>query len=238
MNTQAPGRGELPAERGAGALTSLCVIMLISMAFISEFLYMDCPWCYTKNIAMQKQGNTMTVKNSTGSSREWTLVTCPRCAAAISVETKNNGYTGVIQIVPKSVEDRFFVKHLPTDVGSYYSNAQTALSAGIPSSAAVELRRTLEAASKHQGVEEKTLVKAVQKLVELGLVTKSFESVLSHVRKIGNQGAHATDEQLTEAEVVSAMEFTTQILRNLFEVPEELRLIQVAGTEVEERPVA
>lgn len=186
---------------------------------------MDCPWCYTKNIAMNQLGNTSNAETSKGILRQWTLTACPRCGGAVSVETDYHS-SRLIQTVPAGGQHELDIKHLPEDVNTYYSNARIALQAGIPSSSAVELRRTLEAAAKHQGVQEKTLVKAVERLVELGLVTKSFESVLSHVRKIGNQGAHASDEQLSEAEVTSAMNFTTQILRNLFEVPEELKLIQ------------
>jgi len=41
-------------------------------------------------------------------------------------------------------------------------------------------------------------------------------------RKVGNQGAHHTDERLEAPEVERALRFTTQVLRNLFEVPGEL----------------
>lgn len=196
-----------------------------SMTFVTEYLYRDCPWCATKNIAFEKHGNTFGVTTSKGMNRQWTAASCPRCGGAILLESRADNLPGLLRAVPDKLEENE-IKHLPEDVESYWQNAITALNAGIPSSAAVELRRALEAASKHQGVDERTLVKSVEKLVELGLVTKSFESVLSHVRKIGNQGAHASDEQLSELEVSSAMEFTKQILRNLFEVPEELSLIQ------------
>lgn len=194
------------------------------MTFSSEFSYRDCPWCFTKNVAFVMLNSARVVTNSQSAHREWSWLVCPRCAGVVSVETQY-GAPAILKTVPEKREN-LDVEHLPADVEEYYQNAVTALNAGIPSSSAVELRRTLEAAAKHQGVEERTLVKAVQKLVELGLITKSFESVLSHVRKIGNQGAHATDEQLTETEVRSAMDFTTQVLRNLFEVPERLKLIQ------------
>lgn len=196
------------------------------MGYSEDFNYRDCPWCQTKNIAFVKTANTHKFTDSKNETREWTWLRCPRCAGVISIETKpNHNPNTLVQVVPDRKED-IDVEHLPDDVGQYYQNAITALNAGIASSAAVELRRTIEAAARHQKVEEKTLVKAVQKLVEKGLITNSFSLVLSHVRKIGNQGAHATDEHLTEQEVRSALSFTTQILRNLFEVPEKLRILQ------------
>lgn len=135
------------------------------------------------------------------------------------------------RLVPNTVNSTD-VKHLPTDVAEYYNNALTVLNAGVPSSAAVELRRTLEAAAKHNDITVTPLVKAIEKMVEEGLVAKSFSSVLGHIRKIGNQGAYAADENLSENEVRVALNFTTQILRNLFEVPKELELLNEASPAV------
>lgn len=196
------------------------------MGYSPEFNYRDCPWCQTKNIAFEMLGSTTQFRDSKSITHEWTWLRCPRCAGVISIETQyNHTPATIIRVVPDHKED-VDVRYLPQDVEEYYRNAITALNAGIPSSAAVELRRTLEAAAKHQDVEERTLVGAVKKLVEKGLITKSFESVLSHVRKIGNQGAHASDASLSEPEVSLALNFTTQVLRNLFEVPETLKLLQ------------
>ncbi len=196
------------------------------MAYSDEFNYRDCPWCKTKDIALVIINRTITLTDSKGTNREWTWLRCPRCASAISIETKFAANPATfLQVVPDRKDD-VKVEHLPDNIKQYYGDAITALNAGIPSAAAVELRRTLEAAAKSHNVDERTLVKAVEKLVEKGLITKSFSTVLSHVRKIGNQGAHASDVQLSEPEVRLALSFTTQILRNLFEVPENLRMIQ------------
>ncbi len=206
------------------------------MAYSEELNYRDCPWCKTKNIAFAKIANTHRVVDSKGITREWTWLSCPRCAGVISIETSFNiNPARFVQVVPDRKDD-VEVEHLPEDVKQYYQNAITALNAGIASSAAVELRRTLEAAAKTHDVEERTLVKAVEKLVEKGLITTSFSSVLSHVRKIGNQGAHATDVQLSEDEVRLALSFTTQMLRNLFEVPENLKRIEEPAQENQTEP--
>lgn len=206
------------------------------MVYSEEFNYRDCPWCKTKNIAFAKIANTHRVNDSKGAKREWTWLSCPRCAGVISIETSFNIIPSrFVQVVPDKKDD-IEVEHLPEDVKQYYQNAITALNAGIASSAAVELRRTLEAAAKTHDVEERTLVKAVEKLVEKGLITTSFSSVLSHVRKIGNQGAHATDVQLSEDEVRLALSFTTQMLRNLFEVPENLKRIEEPAQEEQTDP--
>lgn len=65
-------------------------------------------------------------------------------------------------------------------------------------------------------------VARIEKLIEGGLITKQFGDVLDHVRKLGNVGAHASDELVDEASAKKALGFTTQVLRNLFEIPTEL----------------
>ncbi len=161
---------------------------------------------------------------ASGGSRLWTWLACPRCGGVVSIETAKN-VNIIVKVVPKENSSELQVNHLPSDVEEYYHNAQTVLNAGVPSAAAVELRRTLEAAASHHGVNEKNLVSAIEKLADKGLITKSFIDVMGHVRKIGNIGAHASDQKLTIDEVNKALSFTTQVLRNLFEIPKELEML-------------
>jgi hypothetical protein len=42
------------------------------------------------------------------------------------------------------------------------------------------------------------------------------------VRRIGNVGAHAADERIDGDTAFRVLRFTTQALRNLFEIPKEL----------------
>jgi len=93
------------------------------------------------------------------------------------------------------------------------------LAAGVPDAAAVQLRRTLEAAAAHFGVRQRNLVASIEKLIADGLVTKQFGQALDHIRVVGNLGAHATDQRVDEVAAQRAMSFTTLLLRNLFEVP-------------------
>lgn len=54
---------------------------------------------------------------------------------------------------------------------------------------------------------------------------------MHHVRKVGNLGAPASDEHVSEDEAGQIMAFITQLLRNLFEIPGELKLLEVPATE-------
>jgi Domain of unknown function (DUF4145) len=143
---------------------------------------------------------------------------------AIETNGPHEAHALVLKIFPEAGAE-VSVEHLPPDVEGYYSDAIRVLEAGVPDAAAVQLRRTLEAAAAHFGITSGPLIKRIEGLIEKGLITKGFGDVLSHVRKVGNVGAHAGEEKVDEATAQRALRFTTQVLRNLFEIPEELKAI-------------
>jgi hypothetical protein len=69
---------------------------------------------------------------------------------------------------------------------------------------------------------------------EIYNTTTDFAKVLDHVRVVGNVGAHASDEHVDEQAARRALRFTTQVLRNLFEIPEELRAIDEQAADATE----
>lgn len=173
--------------------------------------------------------------DAAGESHPQAGLLCPRCGRVTLVELTivkkiTDGKPAIheqdevveLQSLPRADDFGVSVKHLPDDVAAFYSDAQRVLLAGVPDAAAVQLRKTLEAAAAHKGIREKTLVSSIKKLVEQGYVTLDFKDVMTHIRQIGNSGAHYTDARLTGPEVERSLRFTTQVLRNLFEVPGEL----------------
>ncbi|MEV3849648.1 DUF4145 domain-containing protein [Streptomyces microflavus] len=135
------------------------------------------------------------------------------------------------EVVPKGPDGATSIDHLPEDVERYYSDAIRVLGVGVPDAAAVQLRRTLEAAAAHFSIRERVLMKSIEKLIADGHVTQSFAPVLHHIRAIGNVGAHASDERVDHEAAQRALRFTTQLLRNLFEVPGELKALTVKPKE-------
>lgn len=187
------------------------------------------------------------VRTADYQARSWAVMACPRCAGVVSVEVElTSGHhlqdTNAIpetmealerRSVPEAGHKQYQINHLPADVERFFTNALRVMEAGVPDAAAVQLRRTLEAAAAHKGASKRTLVQSVQQMIEDGLVTRDFGDVLTHIRKLGNIGAHYTDEQLTAAEVTRALSFTTQFLRNVFEVPGELQTLKDLSIETE-----
>lgn len=192
------------------------------MAWRDEWRYRDCPWCGVRDAAMHHLGPLASPRSSFPA-RHWDVISCPRCGGLVLIEHHGPN-------VPQSNPDRVLpessqavdVDHLPDDVRAYYGDARRVLDAGVPDAAAVQLRKTLEAAAAHFGVDSGPLVQRIKKLIEQGLVTKTFGDVLHHVRVVGNTGAHASDVRVEEEAALRVMNFTTQVLRNLFEIPAEL----------------
>jgi hypothetical protein len=201
------------------------------MAWVQEFAFGRCPWCETEvqfNVAYGAN-NQVTTMTSQGQARYFTLLTCPRCASPRVIEYHAEVAHVFLELPRESDLAIRSVNDLPPDVQRFYDEAIKALRVDLPEPAAVQLRRTLEASAAYFEVKETNLVKSIQKLVDLGLVTNGFHDALTHIRKVGNLGAHATDERLDTDTVERAMRFTTQLLRNLFEVPAELERLTVAA---------
>lgn len=165
-----------------------------------------------------------------GAARFWSVMSCPRCAGAVVIET--NEPTAIqhqqLRILPDEGSTNR-VGDLPPDVLSFYRGAIRVLDAGVPDAAAVQLRRTLEAAAAHHGIDSGPLVQRIKKLIEKGLVTAQFGEALDHIRKVGNVGAHASDERVDEETAERALRFTTAFLRDLFEIPAELAALRASS---------
>ncbi|MDC7120264.1 DUF4145 domain-containing protein [Cellulomonas fimi] len=166
--------------------------------------------------------------------RFYVALACPRCGGVTLIEHNDPQAPGrIISITPSPDQDGLDVAHLPEDVARYYGDARRVLDAGVPDAAAVQLRKTLEAAAAHHGATDRVLVKRIEALIEAGLVTRQFGEALTLIRQVGNVGAHASDEHVTQETVERALRFTTLFLRNLFEVPAELAAA-TAGAGAEE----
>ncbi|MGW4202753.1 DUF4145 domain-containing protein [Streptomyces sp. NPDC004726] len=169
-----------------------------------------------------------------GEPKFWATLGCPACGNAVLVRhgAPDGDDIKVYEVVPTSSHAKTDINHLPEDVARYYNDALLVLRVGVPDAAAVQLRRTLEAAAAHYEIREKVLVKSIEKLIADGHVTQSFGPLLHHIRSIGNVGAHASDARVDQETAGRALRFTTQLLRNLFEVPGELEELAHHGTKI------
>jgi hypothetical protein len=158
-------------------------------------------------------------------------MSCPRCGGIVVLEVSDPNQPAVIMSMLPEDDGAGRVNNVPQDVLDYYRGAIRVLDAGVPDAAAVQLRRTLEAAAAHFGIDSGPLIQRIKKLIEAGLITKDFGKVLDHVREVGNVGAHASDVRVDEETARRALRFTTAVLRNLFEIPAELAALEQPAPE-------
>ncbi|MFE9565437.1 DUF4145 domain-containing protein [Streptomyces sp. NPDC006487] len=197
------------------------------MPWHEKHSFRDCPWCGLTNTKLTVSTFNTQFEDKDGNPRNWATLGCPSCGGAVLIEHSGPHDPGLsaFTVVPTGIDDAVTVRHLPEDVERYYTDALRVLRVGVPDAAAVQLRRTLEAAAAHFEIRERVLMKSIEKLIADGHVTQSFAPVLHHIRVVGNVGAHASDERVDHDTAQGALRFTTQLLRNLFEVPGELRAL-------------
>jgi hypothetical protein len=204
------------------------------MAWLGEHAFRSCPHCGVTNAQFKLVGNAQPDKAS-GGKRELTFLACPRCAGPVVIETPTGSGNAVVAVWPDLDASFHKIADVPSDVYRHYEEAQKALRADLPDLAAVALRRCVEAASAEFlefGRVDKNVWEGINRLVDAGYLTSQFGEASHHVRKLGNIGAHASDTRLTEAEVKTSFDFTTQMLRNLFEIPAALaRILENGGAE-------
>jgi Domain of unknown function (DUF4145) len=204
--------------------------------------FRSCGWCGVGLVGMRALWSDSHVASTDEDRRSWATYACPRCGGVTLVEvrivTQRQNVIGPsiaiedqnevveLQALPTDGHQRYKVGHLPEDVARFLADAVRVLDSGVPDAAAVQLRRTLEAAAAHHDIRRRNLVASIQELMSQGKITQDFGEALDYIRKIGNIGAHYTDSRLSRVEAEQALRFTVQFLRNLFEVPGELKALR------------
>jgi hypothetical protein len=159
-------------------------------------------------------------------------VACPRCAGAVLIERNDPEFALVDEIdaVPRTRRETD-IRFVPPRIDNYYQQALRALDADLPESAVVALRRTLEAACKHFLNEDerrgKELYQQLELLIDRQIMPGEFREALRKIRQRGNAGAHVVESHSLEVRVGredarNTIRFAAQVLRILFEIPEEL----------------
>lgn len=201
-----------------------------------------CLWCggYMPTFDVFLE-DVQTVSSEGDYERYWTFLACGSCGGLLGVEVSHpdSEPMNLRRLLPAE-RDRYFkfrpdtgdgfeVDHLPPAVADPYNAARRVFRVKVFTSTTMELRRSIEAAAAHFGVTVKPLNRAIDKLVEEGLVTSIFAQVVHHVRALGNMGAHSGPGP-TEEDALRAMTFTEAFLRMLFEMPEDVRRLGDPGS--------
>ncbi|HEY1691713.1 MAG TPA: DUF4145 domain-containing protein [Polyangiaceae bacterium] len=106
---------------------------------------------------------------------------------------------------------------LPDDIEAIYTETYWALCAGSPILAGIGIRAILETVCRKKGAKTGKLVKRIEKLVDLGVLSKNDAKALHRLRDLGNEAAHRV-KQLDSASLGVAMNVVEHLLRQVYYV--------------------
>ena len=124
---------------------------------------------------------------------EYTLVQCSECQG-VSVQIREDFGRGFQDDKPGIVypAKRKLSRDVPAPLRREFEEAQACFSAKAYEATVVMVRRILEGTCKENDVQERTLVKSLEKLQANGLIDNTIAEWANALRVLGNEGAHYT----------------------------------------------
>jgi len=120
------------------------------------------------------------------------------------------------QVFPVIYPEVRFDYPVPDLVRNSYIEARKCHSAGAFLATAVMIRRTLEAVAKNFEINTKNLYDGLKKMKESGIISEEFLLWGTELRFLGNIGAHATEQTVSQQDVTEALEFTNAIIETIY----------------------
>lgn len=150
-------------------------------------------------------------------STEYVLVQCNACRQ-VSVQTREDFGEGFDDDSPVMAypAPRQLSWNVPTPLRREFEEAQTCFSSKAYEATAVMVRRVLEGTCKENDVQERTLVRSLQKLREEGLIDSTIAEWADALRLVGNEGAHYTGKQVLRDDAEDALAFAEALLDHIY----------------------
>ena len=204
-----------------------------------------CPWCeqpavgHIRGVAtwdgLDKDGEVMEPPV------EYALIQCGTCGDA-SVHARSDYGSGFDKDAPEIVfpAQRHLSWEVPQALRREFEEAQACFKAKAFEATVVMVRRVLEGTCKENNVQERTLVKSLEKLKADGLVDVTLAEWADALRILGNEGAHYTGKQVPRDDAEDALAFAEAlldhiyVLRKRFEVFAARRASKKSGQEARE----
>lgn len=187
------------------------------MAIVSRFR-VQCGHCMTTSSVEPRAGYGRTRAGELTARYE--LCECPNCLQPVLLSMAEVGEEdGVVEY---SVPAMLYPARAAADpawpkkVSQRYTEAETCLRSGTFNAAAVMCRRTMEQVCLELGVNEKTLVKSLEKLRQLGAMDDRLLQWANSLRAVGNVGAHAGSEDVSREDASDVLEFARALIDYVF----------------------
>lgn len=145
----------------------------------------------------------------------YTLLKCPQCSEPLLVQNFDfgDGPTDPIRLYP---ETRILSSSIPRQLRLAYEEAVACLRAKAFTAAAIMCRKTIEGTCKQHGIQGVTLVGALKKLRENGVIENRLYEWADTLRIVSNEAAHDPNVTVSYQDARDLAEFTNAILEYLF----------------------
>lgn len=173
-----------------------------------------CPHCHQRTAlsAATVQGTTIPASWNISKFQSWWIGICNGCQNPCLV--LNNGET----IYPTPLPSPTNVQ-IPQQLRDDLDEAKRCLSASCFRACAVMARRCIQNACVDKGTTEKDLVKQIQELTKMGVITKDIEEWAHVVRWIGNDAAHVNKDPVTKEDANDCLQLAEQFLHVVYVTP-------------------
>lgn len=155
--------------------------------------------------------------------RIWSLSRCPQCDRPTledyvwSDEVSDPESVRPKQLYPAPTDNRA----LPTAVQKQLT-AALRVKALEPGLYAVAIRKMLEAVCHEEGAVGSTLSARISDLAERGRLPEVFGEMATHLRRLGNFGAHYSEAEVAADDVAIIEELADAVLEYLYRAPAKL----------------
>jgi hypothetical protein len=148
---------------------------------------------------------------------EYALVQCSECREG-SVQIREDFGRGFQDDKPGIVypAKRKLSRNVPGPLRREFEEAQACFSAKAYEATVVMVRRILEGACKENNVQERTLVKSLEKLKADGLIDNKIAEWADTLRVLGNEGAHYTGRKVPRDDSEDALAFAEALLDHIY----------------------
>lgn len=148
---------------------------------------------------------------------EYALVQCSECAE-VSLQVREDfgmGFDGDSPGVVYPAKRRLSMD-VPEPLRREFEEAQDCFSVKAYEATVVMVRRILEGVCKENNVQERTLVKSLEKLKADGLIDTTIAEWANALRALGNEGAHYTGRQVPRDDSEDALAFAEALLDHIY----------------------
>ncbi|MFG1717880.1 DUF4145 domain-containing protein [Micromonospora chalcea] len=183
---------------------------------------MLCPHCELPSIQAIKGIASVSAENPEDPgcpSYEYTLLQCNECREpSLQVETfwgpfANLGHERPDFIYPAS---RQLSEHVPEPIRREFEEARACFGSNSYTATVVMVRRTLEGICQDNGIAERNLATALERMERDGLIDKTIATWATQLRLLGNQGAHFTGRPISREDASDALTFTEALLDQIY----------------------